>query len=377
MFSIIPKDDPAQAVRISRNLLASAAYFTGAVMLVYVHLFQPFGIQVGLTETAVLLITVVISNITFYAILRSGLNKRFSDPSLTMSQLCVGIVVVTFGVYIAGPYRGVISILYPVAFTFGLFRLNTAQLLSLSVFTLVAFALMMALAIQSQPQPGLASDLAFQLIVLGIVLPWFSVLGGYISKLRQRLVITNRELQRALRKIQELAIRDDLTQLYNRRHLMEVLEHQRKIADRGGYRFCICILDLDHFKSINDRLGHLAGDRVLTKVAETLAQHIRGGDFIARFGGEEFVIILSDTNLEGAVESAERMRIHVHSLNHEQIDKDTRTTVSIGVTDFGPGESIDHVLDRADRALYQAKQDGRNRTVALTSPASNKITTLH
>ncbi|MEJ7808203.1 MAG: GGDEF domain-containing protein [Telluria sp.] len=185
----------------------------------------------------------------------------------------------------------------------------------------------------------------------------------------------NGELQGALTTIQEISIRDVLTGLYNRRHLLDRLEMEKKRADRTGQLFSIVILDIDHFKRINDTFGHLHGDEVLKAVASLLQDSLRGTDFCARFGGEEFVMLLEQTSEDGALVCAERARRLVESAKFSALGDDFQVTVSLGVTWYQPKEQISQALSRADEALYRAKHAGRNRvetsSAATDGPAQN------
>jgi diguanylate cyclase (GGDEF)-like protein len=171
----------------------------------------------------------------------------------------------------------------------------------------------------------------------------------------------NAELQDALRAIQENAIRDVLTGLYNRRHLQERLETEKKRADRSGTIFSVIVLDIDHFKRVNDTFGHLKGDDVLKAVAQVIQAGLRETDLCARFGGEEFVIVLEQTHANTALICAERVRQLVERAPVPSIGADFHVTVSLGVSAYQPIEDIAQTIARADEALYRAKRAGRNR----------------
>ena len=151
---------------------------------------------------------------------------------------------------------------------------------------------------------------------------------------------------------------DPLTRVNNRRGLKENLLVQCSMARRYGTFFSVTLFDIDHFKAVNDRKGHLEGDHVLQAVAGLLADSVRGGDVVARFGGEEFLVILPQTDLGGAATFAERMRL--------QVAQQLTVTVSAGVALARRNESPDDVLARADKALYAAKDEGRNRVCVST-----------
>ncbi len=350
----------AQRLRLQRFSLAAVSYIIGGMMLLAVSMLGSDHIPLTPTVASVFMALVVIANAGFYLLFRSGFNQRFADPSLTIPQMAIGILLITFLIYFAGSYRGLLSIFYLAVMTFGLFHLNTRQLLGLSAFTLASFAFMAVLLKLNHPDAASFMDLFAQLAVIGGLLPWFAVLGGHISTLRRRLVEGNRRLEQALAQIREIAIRDDLTGAFNRRHLMDLIMHQKAVADRGSYRFSLCMLDLDYFKRINDEHGHLAGDRALRAVAEILAQQVRVGDIIGRFGGEEFLILLSETPLQAAAETAERLRQQIEQQAVATAPEGVAVTASIGVTEYLAGEPIEAALSRADRALYRAKAAGRN-----------------
>ncbi|HMJ13456.1 MAG TPA: diguanylate cyclase [Polyangiaceae bacterium] len=172
-------------------------------------------------------------------------------------------------------------------------------------------------------------------------------------------VTAQKELEEQLR---ELATRDALTGLWNRRHFMELAGREVKRVSRARAALALCILDADQFKRINDMHGHPAGDRVLVALARAAESVLRSSDVLARVGGEEFHVLLPDTDAAGAAGVAERIReaianVSVRSENGAAI----RPTVSIGVTVYRRGDDLQALLHRADAALYRAKEQGRNR----------------
>ncbi|MGH7739919.1 MAG: GGDEF domain-containing protein, partial [bacterium] len=160
----------------------------------------------------------------------------------------------------------------------------------------------------------------------------------------------------------ELAITDGLTGLYVQRYYKERVRDEIFRALEHGFPLCVLMIDVDHFKSYNDRYGHLVGDRVLKVVAQILKEMIRTVDLAARYGGEEFSVLLLKTPLEGAEKVAERIRAKVHAQEVLASKQVTNVTVSIGVAELHPGvKNTEAFIDLADQALYQAKGAGRNR----------------
>jgi diguanylate cyclase (GGDEF)-like protein len=185
--------------------------------------------------------------------------------------------------------------------------------------------------------------------------------------LARELARANEKLNEANHKLNELARHDPLTGLPNRRYLFEFLGQELGRARRYGEPLSVMILDIDHFKRVNDTHGHQIGDLVLEAMAETLMRHKRDADLIARYGGEEFVMVMPKTGAEGAAALAERLRRGAEELAIPLEEQAIGVTVSIGTATSGPegGElAADRLIGIADQALYRAKNEGRNRVVS-------------
>ncbi len=164
------------------------------------------------------------------------------------------------------------------------------------------------------------------------------------------------------------AHKDPLTGVKNRAALDSAMERELHLARRQNRSFSILLLDIDHFKRINDTWGHPCGDAALRAVAHCIAETIRGSDILFRYGGEEFVILLSDTDAQGALQLAERIRQALERLECDYDNQSIRLTASLGIATLQDNEAAHALLKRADDALYQAKATGRNRVVlAYTS----------
>jgi len=185
--------------------------------------------------------------------------------------------------------------------------------------------------------------------------------GLYGESLRKKLYRSGLKLKEAYRRIEELAELDELTGSYNRRSIMRMLGEEITRARRIETRCSIALIDLDWFKRINDAHGHPTGDEVLRTFAITMFANIRTIDRFGRYGGEEFLLVLPDTPVDGAAQILERLREIVADLDWSAFSPGMRVTISAGVTTLQPNETPDTFLARADRALYSAKARGRNQ----------------
>jgi diguanylate cyclase len=181
----------------------------------------------------------------------------------------------------------------------------------------------------------------------------------------QELEIEANELRTKLRIEHSMAMRDALTGLPNRTAYDEYIAQEIARWKRFHQPFCLMVWDIDFFKSINDRFGHKAGDKALVVIAETLQSSIRETDFVGRFGGEEFIMVLSGTDQEDGLKVADEIRGKVESCGFNSQGKPVNITISCGITQYLETDTLDEAFERADRALYQAKHDGRNRCVLM------------
>ncbi len=179
-----------------------------------------------------------------------------------------------------------------------------------------------------------------------------------------REVTERRRLEEELRN---LAVTDPLTGVYNRRYFLEELQREMNRNHRNACPFSLIMLDIDHFKAVNDRFGHEAGDRVLKELAETIRKRIRVSDLLARWGGEEFLILLVNTNLRPAVTLAEDLLRQLQTGTFSGIG---RVTASFGVAAHRAGEGVDELLTRVDNLMYQAKRGGRSCLACDPDPSA-------
>jgi diguanylate cyclase len=339
---LFPSDDREQEIRFRRYLIAVATSLLVVVLLGVCALEgalprRPFLIAAGI---------VLVSIVSFYLIIRSGLNRRARDPSLTVPMMIAAICAVSYTLYHLGAVRTAFLLVYPMIMFFGVLRLGTGPLLLVAVFIMSAYALVIRLL---AGEPGALDPMRIELLrglVLGTVLLWFSFMGGYVHDLRRRL--------------RESGF-DRLTGTYTRGRILDVLAHEQTRYQRGALPLCVCLLDVDELKDINDSLGHYAGDLALQAIAQIVHRELRVIDAIGRYGGDEFLLVLSQTDLDGARECAERIRGRIELSDCIGDSRRRQVRVSGGVTQYHQGESLQDTLQRADEALYRAKIGGRNR----------------
>lgn len=179
-----------------------------------------------------------------------------------------------------------------------------------------------------------------------------------ITRTNTLLIEAKKDIEQKNKELEKLAITDKLTNIYNRRKLDEMLEHELNRSQRFKHTFAVVILDIDHFKKVNDTYGHQEGDKVLIQIANILKTHIRKTDIVGRFGGEEFVIICPESHQENVYNLIEKIRLYIENYTFENIGN---ITASFGITMLQENDTEEALLKRADDALYKAKNNGRNQ----------------
>lgn len=357
--------DARQDVRMRRFKMALASYLLWTTIAVV-------GWAVGLIEmpfelAMLTLAGIVVSNLWFWYMLRSGRSLLYADPSMTLPQVVLALFWTLVLVGASHKDRSLMMVVYVCVMLFGIFRLDRSDFLKLTGFALLGYAGVVAADLSIRGDEVKLLEELTRFLVLASGLLWCTFFGTHVAQLRAKLRERNEELQRSVRDAKRIADRDHLTWAYNRRYIMEVLEEERSRSEHRHAPFAIVIFDLDHFKSINDRYGHLAGDRVLTRFSEIARRELRGADVLSpsrransfgRFGGEEFIGLLPETGLDGARRCAERLQ---SALAAERFDAGIRVTFSAGIAVYRYGESIEETLRRADDALYRAKHAGRDQ----------------
>lgn len=287
---------------------------------------------------------------------------RFDAGSLTFSKaLWCNVGVVVTAALVPHLLRLLLLVVPLLGLVYAALHLNRAQMLGIASITWVTYLVSAAaLTLLRSADPAFEALIA---VAFACMLAAMTVLASEITALRVAFERRRQRLNEVMQQLSELAMRDELTGLYNRRYIMDVLQRQKALADRGHLSFTLCYCDLDHFKRINDRYGHQVGDRVLRDFAGIARGVVRSVDFVARLGGEEFLLVLVGADADTAEQVAKRLCNGARSLNIDPESPEFRLTVSVGLASFRRGERVEDVIQRADRALYEAKSQGRDQIV--------------
>ena len=354
-------DEPKQRLRLKRHFAALAASFIYTIIGFYLYIKGYF--RTDAQFLFIVLCTYWVGLLSFTFVIRSGLNLKLKDPSMTLSQMYWSIPFMLLAVYTLNDLRGIMLMAFFALLSFGTFRLTSRQFFTITVITLLGYlAVLIALYINQPLRLHLDREILY-FIGFSLTCVLMVYTGSAASQLRERNRLQNIKLTRALEENRKLATTDDLTGLTTRRRFMEILGKQKAWSERDGSDFVIVFADLDHFKYVNDSFGHHTGDKVLQTFADILKRSIREIDYAARFGGEEFVVLLNNTDIEQAKTIAERIRGTLEQYNFNDLAPALNVTVSMGLASFREYNSIQETLMSADNRMYKAKQAGRNRIV--------------
>ncbi|MFO1328320.1 MAG: diguanylate cyclase [Rubrivivax sp.] len=349
--------DAAQRTRLVQAGLGVLAIGLGGVALLALAVsglapWQPVLAWVVVLPAAMLLLFVAI---------RSGWARRFEDPALTLPQLVVGAAGCALAYALATRARGAFFLVLMVLLMAAMLSATPRQMRWGSVFVVAAMGLAMWRRALASPGPAWPELVHFGLVVT--LVPAASVLAARMTAMRQRERRQQQDLEAALARIRELATRDELTGLVNRRHMRELMEQEHQRCIRSGRTFCLAVLDIDHFKSINERQGRGIGDAVLRSVAHEAMRRVRVSDAFARWGGDRFVLLMADARSALARGGADRVRSGIGGVAIALPGGELRVSLSVGLAEHHAGETVEQTLDRAERALAEAKEQGRDRLV--------------
>ncbi len=353
--SLFFSDEPTRRSHLKLTLLATTLMLYCAVLGLYAAEIAGTPLRYAWAWA----LTSIAGQVGAYLAIRSGMTLRLRDPGLTAAQMLFAITSGAVAYALVGPLRAAAFPVLMVVMIFGLFSLPARAVTMLAAYAVVLFGIVMFAMSQRSPAVYSPEVELGHFLMFAIMVPVVPVLALRFAELRAR-----QERQRHdLLRVQALASRDELTGLVNRREMTALLQRAQAAQLRTGRPYCVAVIDLDHFKRVNDLYGHGTGDEVLRRFADLGESMLRDHDTLARWGGEEFVVLLGDTRLAPARAGVERLREHFAS-HAMSIGPHTITlTLSAGVAEPLEGESFEKTLSRADHALYAAKARGRNAVV--------------
>lgn len=339
-------------------MMALSYVIDAMVLLVYAYA-GATSVATGPLYLAISLLTIA----CFTLLSDANVNDHFADHYLVVPQMTVSICLMLTFVYIAPEVGCVFLCSLFVTFAFGSLRSTPWQ--NAISWSIVTLGLAILFLFTDKP---IAMPTGNPIERFGTMLMFMAAIGRcmfvgmFSSALRESFYNQGVRLQEAYKRIEELAELDELTGSHNRRSIMRALDEEIERAARSRAPCSVALIDLDWFKKINDRFGHPTGDEVLRTFAITMFANIRGIDKFGRYGGEEFLLILPETPGDAAERTVDRLRLIVADLDWGTISHGMTVTISSGVVTLQSNETAESILARADIALYQAKDRGRNRT---------------
>lgn len=314
----------------------------------------------------------LIVNGIFFALFKSGYSLRYKDPNLARAQVATAVAIQLLGMWMAPPLAFMFLSLLFIVFTFGTLRFSTREAFA---YILLIIPAVVAILFSIRDRLVIPHANAYELLLVGFTYcttllrcAGVGLLGG---SMRLQLHHQNKQLREFAEKIEHMANYDELTGILNRRSICRLIDEQisnesppnNSSPDETSEQLFIALLDLDHFKQINDRFGHHIGDEVLRSFTDVLQGLLRKNDRIGRYGGEEFLLLFSAESLKQAESIVDRVRSEIAARGWQHILPDFAVTLSAGIAGHRPGEAMRELIQRADIALYAAKHRGRNCVV--------------
>ncbi|PCI51972.1 MAG: hypothetical protein COB51_01140 [Moraxellaceae bacterium] len=388
MRLFVKEMDPKQALTIKLMAWALVTYL--AYFLIGAVSVNSGLIDLPMSQYVMVVVFACSVQVLFFFIACTSLYARVGLSSFVFTQILFGLsLIFYFMCWVGDDVRSSLANMSVLGAVFGLHSLNKKQFILLTGFPIFVFGGIIA---RDYYLGGLQIELSvavLEWVVLVLMVISFSCVAHYLTHFQlslkakrnelarsqecllvanreilgknNELELAQRELRSALKQMAEKAVRDELTGLYNRHQFSETLHAQVSVAKSVGCPLGLLMVDIDNFKSINDKYGHPAGDKILKSFSEIPESCLRKSDFIARMGGEEFVVLLPNTDGATLLLLAERIRAYVESMCFDEIESHLKITVSLGATLFRIREKADDMIERADSQLYRAKSLGRNQ----------------
>ena len=306
----------------------------------------------------------LIGAVAFWPFIRSGLSLRTGDASLVLPQMVYAVGAIVLGYALVPVLRAPLLQLLCLVPLYALLNLHPRQAAWMGGWIVGLLLVMLAVMTHLGRADFHPQAEALRIALAAFVVVSLTLNAMHFGRVRLQLKAQRAELQEAVARVQDLVIHDPLTGLFNRQHMQALLEEEAARQDRSGQPMTVALIDLDLFKRINDTHGHAAGDAVLAGFAELARARLRETDAVARWGGEEFLILLRETDIRApALAALERLREQLRERALVPGAPQVRVDYSAGIAARQPGETLSALLERADRALYEAKAAGRGVNV--------------
>lgn len=354
-----------EGMPIIRHRLQRAVLYWSITAWLYFLAVCTVWIQVGhgvFDETAAFALSAFIfaGTIPMYLLIRFFPRLPVAVSELATAQAIHGILCIALSYAALGPIRTVALFPLPIILLLCAFSVSRKTSIQLVAFSVLAVGIaMLWLTFKYPTSYSMVTEVTY-LIGIANVLAVAVFLAEKFNVLRRRLKSQKRELTAALASVNALAFCDELTNLPNRRHMKDLLVSEEKRHAQENSPLSVALLDVDYFKRVNDRYGHSVGDETLRKFADLLNASMRAGDVLARWGGEEFLLLLPKTDADTAASVVQRLQGCVNDHNLQIGDELLRITFSAGLAVVLPGGSSSEAVNFADKAMFEAKAAGRN-----------------
>ncbi len=351
LFDVLLTNDPVQRERLSQALLAMGLMAAGVTAMHYFAWVGVAPVQGVWWWTLLSLGGMVVC----YLLIRGGWSRRSADPSLTVPQMVFAITCAAIAYMLFGSGRGGVFPMVMVILMFGMFIATPQQMARVSLYAVLLFGASMLLMAALRPEVYAPAVELGHFIMVATMVPAVSVLAARLARLRLRSRQQRAELRAALERIRELATRDELTGLINRRHLEELMEQEHQRCIRSGHTFCVAALEIDDFAALAGRAGPGGDETLLRGVAQEGLRFVRVADVLARWDSQRFVLLMSDTRAVLARGGLDRLRDKVAESRVVVGNDRLRVTLSAGLAEHHAGETVAQTLARAEAALLEAK----------------------
>lgn len=344
-------------ISIMNNVLIGYSAYT--IFLTFSYFFDI--LRITTLEFTTLITFLWSGNLALYFFVKKGLNKKLKEPDMFLPLIIWSIFCIMTPLYYMTETLRSISIMnYFLIIVFGIFKLNFKQFISITIYSIVLLGLLILMTIKKDyPNINIYNELILWLM-FSLVSISFAFICNSIGALRKKLYEQKKELIKAFSEIKKISVTDELTGIYNRRFAVDFIVNKKLKVDKGLDRFIICMIDIDNFKKINDIYGHDIGDIVLKNFSKEVHYLIRGEDCFSRFGGEEFLLVLSNVDLKIAKEVVYRIMNKIRDMRFNEVPE-LKVTVSAGLVEYKKDMSVEELLKKADILLYKAKENGRDQ----------------